>query len=86
MSYGSAGNDAIGDYKYLDTWNTSPSTYQGVPGLTPSALFNPDLVWERNRKFDSEIDFGFFHDRIMASICYFKSRSSNQLVQYNLRF
>jgi hypothetical protein len=52
-SYGTAGNDLIGDYQFLDTWTATNSTYQGISGIIPSGLFNPDLAWEINRKFEA---------------------------------
>jgi TonB-dependent starch-binding outer membrane protein SusC len=83
-SYGSTGNDAIGDYQFLDTWNTSTSSYQGVAALLPSALYNPELAWELNKKMEGALELGFWKQRILVSASYFKNRSGNQLIQYNL--
>jgi TonB-linked SusC/RagA family outer membrane protein len=83
-SYGSSGNDAIGDYQFLDTWSATSLPYQGNAGLSPTGLFNPDYSWEVNRKFESAIDLGFSNDRILISVSYFRNRSSNQLVSYPL--
>jgi TonB-linked SusC/RagA family outer membrane protein len=41
-SYGTAGNDQIRNYNYLDTWSATYYPYQGVAGLYPTQLFNPD--------------------------------------------
>ncbi len=83
-SYGSSGNDAIGDYQYLDTWSATNLPYQGNAGLSPTGLFNEDYSWEINKKFEAAIDLGFFSDRILISTSYFRNRSSNQLVSYAL--
>lgn len=83
-SYGTTGNDAIGDYQYLDTWSATSLPYQGTSGLSPTGLFNEDYSWEINRKFEVALDLGFLHDRILVSTSYFKNRSGNQLVSYSL--
>lgn len=83
-SYGTAGNDNIGNYQFIDTWNNTTSTYQGVAGLIPSRLFNPDYSWELNKKMEAAADFGFLDDRILFSVAYFYNRCGNQLVPYSL--
>ena len=79
-SFGITGNDQIGDYQFLDTYAITPNIYDGVTGLQPARLFNPDFGWETNRKLEAAIDLGFFNDRIFISAAYFRNRSSNQLV------
>ncbi len=83
-SYGTAGNDHIGNYQFIETWTNTNTTYQNIPGLIPSRLFNPDYSWELNRKFEGAIDLGFFKDRLFISAAYFLNRCSNQLVPYTL--
>jgi TonB-linked SusC/RagA family outer membrane protein len=83
-SFGVTGNDQIGNYKYLDLWNNTTTPYQGVPGLFPNILFNPDYNWERTRKFEMGMELGFLKDRILFSASYYQSRSGNQLVNYKL--
>ncbi|HMR81622.1 MAG TPA: SusC/RagA family TonB-linked outer membrane protein [Niabella sp.] len=83
-SYGVSGNDQIGDYKFYDLWRNSIATYQGLSGYNPVSLFNPDYEWERNRKFEIAGEFSFIKDRIGLSAAYYRHRSSNQLVNYNL--
>jgi TonB-linked SusC/RagA family outer membrane protein len=84
LSYGTTGNDGIGNYKFLDTWRSTLNPYQGIPGLTPSGLFNPDYSWEENKKFESAIELGFLNDRILFSTSYYRNRSGNQLINYRL--
>jgi len=84
-SYGITGNDQIGDYKYLDSYSTLPKNpYQGIAGLYLTQLSNPTFGWEINRKLDVEIDLGFLKDRILFTADYYRNRSSNQLITYNL--
>lgn len=79
-SYGSSGNDQIGDYQFLNTYSSSGLNYQGVIGLEPTRLFNADFGWEINKKFEAAIETGFFKDRVFLTAAWYQNRSSNQLV------
>jgi TonB-linked SusC/RagA family outer membrane protein len=79
-SYGITGNDQIGDYQYLNTYSVTPNLYDGITGLQPTRLFNPDFGWETNKKLEGAVELGFFRDRIFLSAAAFQNRSSNQLV------
>ncbi|MEX1239370.1 MAG: SusC/RagA family TonB-linked outer membrane protein, partial [Cyclobacteriaceae bacterium] len=83
-SYGTTGNDQIGDYGYLSTYSSSSATYQGSSILIPSGPANPEYAWEINRKMEFAIDLGFFKDRISLAANYYLNKSSNQLVGYPL--
>jgi len=79
-SYGTTGNDQIGDYQFLDSYVSSGVAYQGTIGLQPVRLFNPEFGWETNRKFEVALETGFLKDRIFLTTAYYLNRSSNQLV------
>ena len=79
VSYGTSGNDQIGDYQFLDTYSSSGNSY-GVPGLQPSRLYNPDFGWETNEKFEIGLEASFLNERIALTAAYFSNRSSSQLV------
>lgn len=84
-SYGSTGNDQIGDYQFYDSWTPlGGNPYQQAVGLIPSRLYNPDYGWEINKKFEIGTDISFFKSRIMLTAAWFRNRSSNQLVNYTL--
>ncbi len=84
-SYGVTGNDQIGNYSFLDTWNPSNGvTYEGHVPLLPSKLYNPDFSWETNRKLEVGLELGVFNDRLHGSMSWFRNRSSTQLIQYRL--
>lgn len=83
-SYGTSGNDQIGDYKYLDLWSNAGNAYQGAPGLLPNILYNPDYNWERNKKFEVAFELGFLKDRLNFSASYYNQHSGNQLIGYSL--
>ncbi|MDX3914537.1 MULTISPECIES: SusC/RagA family TonB-linked outer membrane protein [Olivibacter] len=83
-SYGVTGNDQIGDYLYLDTWTSTLRPYDGLGGLRPSRLYNPNFKWEINKKFEFGLELGALDDRMLFSAAYYRNRSSNQLVSYAL--
>ncbi len=85
-SYGTTGNDQIGDYQYLSLYNTVYASvpYQGKVGLAPANLANPNLEWELTKKFEIALELGFFSDRILLTTSYSNNRSSNELLGYNL--
>jgi TonB-linked SusC/RagA family outer membrane protein len=84
VSYGTTGNDKVGDYRYLDLYNFYSANvnvpYQGIPVLVPSNLFNPELAWEVTKKAEAGLELGFLQDRFFLSASYFRNRSSNQLI------
>ena len=79
-SYGLTGNDQIGDYRYLDAYESTP----GPGGLYPTQLFNPSFSWETNKKLEAALELGFLQDRINLNMSWYRNRSSNQLVGYSL--
>ncbi|MES2331189.1 MAG: SusC/RagA family TonB-linked outer membrane protein [Bacteroidota bacterium] len=86
-SYGTTGSDQIGDYAYLNLYNSSGtfvSPYQGTTGLFPGGLVNPSLQWEETQKTSIALDLGFLRDKILFHVNYARNQSSNQLTQYNL--
>ncbi len=83
-SYGTTGNDQIGNYRYLETWRTVDYPYDGTSGLQPTRIGNPDYAWEVNRKLEASLELGFLKDRIFFKASYYHNRSSNQLVSFSL--
>jgi TonB-linked SusC/RagA family outer membrane protein len=79
-SYGTTGNDQIGDYGYLDAYEATP----GPGGLYPVALANPGFSWEVNKKLEAALELGFLKDKLQLGISWYRNRSSNQLVGYPL--
>ncbi|GLU45109.1 SusC/RagA family TonB-linked outer membrane protein [Allomuricauda sp. NBRC 101325] len=79
-SYGTSGNDQIGNYQYLDTYSFGSNQYNNVVGLYPTRLFNPDFSWESNKKLEFALDLGLFNDRVILNGAHYRNRSSNQLV------
>lgn len=83
-SYGTTGNDQIGDYRYLDAYEYEEASYQGIKGLRVFGLFNADFSWELTRKMEAALETGFFKDRVLLTTSYYRNRSFNQLINYPL--
>jgi len=79
-SYGTTGNDQIGDYQFFDTYGTTGVNYDGVTGISPSRLYNAHFGWEINKKLEFALETGFLRDRIFTTAAWYQNRSSNQLV------
>lgn len=81
-SYGTTGNDQIGDYRYLETYMASKTPYMNKSGLTPNRLPNPDYSWEVSRKAEAGLELAFLNGSLQVNASAFMSRSSNQLVNF----
>ena len=79
-SYGTTGNDQIGDYGYINAYEAT----DGPGGLYPTGLANPDYSWEVNKKMEAAVELGLYEGRINMGISWYRNRSSNQLVGYPL--
>ena len=79
-SYGITGSDAIGDFQFTDTYRTGYNAYDGLPGLYPARLYNPDFSWEKTNKLEAALELGLFNNRVNVSSAWYRNRSSNQLV------
>jgi TonB-linked SusC/RagA family outer membrane protein len=82
-SYGTTGNDQIGNNKYLDVWSVG-QPYQSSLALYPRSLYNSSYGWELNKKLEAGVELGFFKDRVSINASRYRNRSSNQLVEYAL--
>ncbi|KUJ56240.1 MULTISPECIES: SusC/RagA family TonB-linked outer membrane protein [Chryseobacterium] len=84
-SFGTAGSDNIGDYQYIDTYTVSSTNpYNNVNGLIPSRLYNPDYSWEKTTKLEAAIELGLFRNRVNLTTAWYRNRSTNQLIGYQL--
>jgi TonB-linked SusC/RagA family outer membrane protein len=84
-SFGTAGSDNIGDYQYSDTYAVSSAhLYNGITGLIPSKLYNPDYSWEKTTKLEAALELGFIKNRLNLSAAWYRNRSTNQLIGYQL--
>jgi outer membrane receptor protein involved in Fe transport len=70
LSYGQVGNSTVNPYSTQATLLNTGYDFDGTAayGFAPATLANKDLRWERSKEFNLGIDFGFFKNRIAASL------------------
>lgn len=68
-SLAQVGNDAIGDFTYLDTFTSQ--LYGSQTGISYYQTGNPNLEWEKQSITDFGFDMGLFH-RINLSFAYWR--------------
>lgn len=83
-SYGTTGNDAIGDYQYIARWQPTDYYYQGALGYLPQNLYNPNFSWAITKKTEGAIELGFLNNRLLVTAILYQNSSGNQLVYYQL--
>ncbi|HEU5053451.1 MAG TPA: SusC/RagA family TonB-linked outer membrane protein [Hanamia sp.] len=83
-SYGTTGNDAIGDYQYLSRWQPTYYYYQGGLGYLPQNVDNPDFSWAVTKKSEGALELGFLSNRLLLTAIFYRNISGNQLVDYQL--
>ena len=77
-SWGLTGNAEIGNFGSLGLFGGEG--YNGIGGLQPTQIANPDLKWERTSQVDIGIDFGIFNNRINGEIDYYVKNTSDLLL------
>lgn len=81
-NYGITGNDQISDHGYSNSYYYSSLSYGQQVNWFPARLGAPDYRWELNAKLEFGLDLGLFRDKIMLRTCYYRHRSTNQLVDH----
>lgn len=76
-SYGINGNNEIGNYEQYGVYGARQ--YNGVSGLGPDNLANPELSWELNTSYNIGLDFNIFK-RLSGNIDLYKRVTSDMLL------
>src|SRR5690606_36264007 len=68
-SFGTAGNNNIGDYSSISVLGIYNYSANGssASGQAPKNIINPDLKWEKSRTYDVGLYFGLAGSRITGS-------------------
>lgn len=83
-SYGITGNqNGIGDFASQALWSGSAS-YEGIAGIAPQQLENPDLQWERTNQFNIGADLSLLNGRINLEVNAYHKYTRNVLLQLTL--
>ncbi|MBK7223485.1 MAG: SusC/RagA family TonB-linked outer membrane protein [Saprospiraceae bacterium] len=77
-SYGTSGNDNISDYRWTSLYSTA--VYDGRSGLAASFLSDPFVGWETSRKLDLAAELGFFKDRILLNVNWYRTHTTDLLL------
>jgi TonB-linked SusC/RagA family outer membrane protein len=77
-SYGTSGNQNIGDFNYLSLLGFG--TYNGRTTAIPLGVGNPAIQWESQAILDIGVEFGLFNNRINGVVDYFKKNSRDLLL------
>lgn len=80
-SYGTSGNNNIGNYTHIPTVNENNYTFGGtvVNGRIPTALGNPNLSWERSNEINTGIDLELKEGRFSVVADYYRRVTNNML-------
>jgi TonB-linked SusC/RagA family outer membrane protein len=76
-SWGQQGNDAIGDFRYTDTYSINNTN--GEIAFVLSNVGNPNITWETNSNFNVGADFELLKNRVNGSIEYFSRKTTDML-------
>lgn len=83
-SYGTTGNQEIGNYRSLVLLGTVGQAVFGNSseiGISTIQLANPNLRWETTRQFNAGLDFGLFDNRLTGTIDYFSKQTTDLLLE-----
>lgn len=78
-SYGETGNQGIPD-DFAPLARFGRANYSDEPGLSPSALGNPDLKWETTRELDIGVDISVLSGRLGLVADYYNKKTDDLLV------
>lgn len=82
-SFGTSGNDRIGDYQYTSLLGTYNAAYGNVlqSGVAASNIANSELQWEQTKTYDIGFDFSVFHNRLQFNFDYYINETDNLLFE-----
>lgn len=89
LSYGTSGNNRIGNYGSLNLLSSSwmPSNGNTInTSMVSSQLSNPDLKWESLVSCNLGFDMGFLNQRLQVTLDLYKNTTKNLLLKSNLPF
>lgn len=80
-SYGTAGNDRIGDFSSQALYGGGiAADYAGGPGLRPIQVPNPALTWEETTQYDIGIASRFLDKRVSFNLNYYNKETKGILL------
>ena len=84
-SYGTSGNDRIGNFSSLGLYQSGvDSDYNGMPGLRPTQAENPDLSWEETTQLDISLSANMFNNRVGVDVSVYNKNTTELLLDFVL--
>ncbi|MEJ7645621.1 MAG: TonB-dependent receptor [Chryseolinea sp.] len=77
-SFGYTGNERIGAFKYLATWDTD--TYNGTAGVTPNNVDNPNIKWESTQELNVGADISLWGGRVQSTMDAYYNKTTDLLL------
>lgn len=86
VSYGLNGNQAVGAYESISRLieQNTVSAKQTLAGYIPSKLGQETLGWESSKTLNIGLDFGIFQDRLSGDLNFFKTHTSDLLLNRSI--
>ena len=82
-SYGIVGNDRVGDFDFLSV--VEPNfVYNGITGVGPTNLGNPNLKWEETESLNLGVDLALFENRLKLSADVWRKNTKDLLANRQL--
>ncbi|RCR71456.1 TonB-dependent receptor [Larkinella punicea] len=86
LSYGQVGNSTVSPYSTQAGLLNTGYDFDGTAayGFAPSNLANKDLKWERSTEYNLGLDFGFFKNRISASLELYNRKTADLILNQKI--
>jgi TonB-linked SusC/RagA family outer membrane protein len=81
VGYGITGNESIGDYEYLMSYNVG-GIYDGISSLNASRIAIDNLSWEQTAQTNVGLDLRFLDNRFSVSADYYLKDTEGLLANY----
>jgi len=81
IGYGITGNESIGDYEYMASYNVG-GIYDGISSLDASRIAVDNLSWEQTAQTNVGLDLRLFDSRILISADYYVKQTDRLLANY----
>ncbi len=81
-SWGQTGNEAIGDFLYLNQYDVEDVVMDGVTktGVRQSQMSNPEVTWETVETLDIGIDFNLFNNKLFGELDFYSKDTKDILL------
>lgn len=81
-SWGKTGNQAVGLYSFMATYDPRDYTFGGVvaPGYRQTSLSNRNITWETTTQTNIGVDVGMWDDRVTFSVDRYYQRTDDILL------